>query len=495
MKKILKWEPSLRFINIAAIIALVALLIPLLILSGYTAPWYDDWLYGRIAKEELEMGHGLIGVLWGAWETARVEWYAFQGTFSSGFLMGMEPLIWGEQYYFLGPVFLVLILAVSVFVLTGVLIKDILKVDRCSGLAIQAIASIMVVELIYTAQQGFYWYIGGLHYVGMHSFFMLLVAVLIRLYDAKLKSVRGVLLILASMAGALLVAGSNFVTALQGCIVMTFFTGAVCLVRKRTGIRYLPAFVVYAVGFYMNVSAPGNQVRAQSYEGWGYSPFEAVWRSFLEAFRYLWRFTDWITVAFLILLLPLIWNVVKKSSFSFKLPGLVLAGSFCLYATGFTPSLYSLGHAGLSRTLNAVKITYQILLLINEVYWLGWLKGILERRKGHISESGTAPWWYYVLVGMSMLVIFHLAPNQAGCYSSYGAYYYLDRGEAKQFYDAYKVRLELLYSDEKNIVFEPYPCRPWFLSMAELSEDPEAEENRSVAAWFGKSSIAVKAAE
>lgn len=491
MKKIVTWKPSERFVNIAAIVVLVLLLIPLLLLARYAVPWYDDWLYGRAAKAELEMSHGIIGVLRGAWETARVEWYAFQGTFSSDFLMGIEPLVWGEQYYFWGPIFLILILAASVFVLTGVLIRDILGVDKHGSLAVQAIASIMVVELIHTAQQGFYWYIGGLHYVGMHSLFMLFVAVLIRLYDANLKGLRGILLLLASMVGALLAAGSNFVTALQGCVVTAFLTAAVCLVRKQKGIRYLPAFVVYAVSFYMNVSAPGNGVRARSFEGWGYSPFQAILHSFLEAFRHLWLFTNWITVAFLVLLLPLVWHMVKKSSFSFKFPGLVLAGSFCLYATGFTPSLYSLGHAGLGRTLNAVKITYQILLLINEVYWLGWLRRIWERRKGTAPENGMAYWWFYVLIGVCMLWIFHLSPNQAGCYSSYGAYYYLDRGEARQFYDAYQKRLELLYSDEKNVVFDPYPCRPWFLCMGDLSEDPDAQENQSVAAWFDKDSVKV----
>lgn len=496
MKKIFTWKPSLRVINIAAVIALALLLIPLLLLTGYAVPWYDDFNYGNFAKFSMSTTPGIPGALKGAWECARVQWYAWQGTFSSIFFMALTPVIWGESYYFIGPAFLILILTVSVFFLIGALTRNVLHIDEQTALSFRILAVIMVLELIYTAQQGFYWYNGGVHYVGMHSVGMLLIAALVELAGQKeVRSLKGILLIAVSIPGALLAGGSNFVTALQGLLVLCLVMALAFLAEKKKLLRYLPAFAVYAFAFYKNVSAPGNQVRARSYVGWGYPPLQAVWHSFLEAFRHLWLFTDWITVAFLILMLPLIWNMVKKSSFSFRLPGLVLALSFCLYATGFTPSLYSLGHAGLSRTLNAVKITCQVLLLINEVYWLGWLRGIIERKRGRIPDKGIAPWWFYGLVAAVMLMIFHLAPNQAGCYSSYGAYYYLHRGEASQFHAEYQKRLELLYGNERDVVFEPYQCRPWFLCMGDLSEDPDAEENRAVALWYNKGFVSVRSVE
>ncbi|MCM1185888.1 MAG: hypothetical protein NC345_05075 [Lachnospira sp.] len=495
-KKIVTWKPALRVVNICAVIAFLLLLLPLLCLAAYAVPWYDDFNYGSFAKAAMAAEPGIGGALKGAWECAKVQWFAWQGTFSSAFFMAITPVIWGESRYFLGPVFLILLLAVSVFVLTGALTGNVLHVDAGTSLSPQIISVIMVIELIYTAQQGFYWYNGGVHYVGMHSFCMLFIAVLVKLWGQKpIKSIKGILLTALSMSGALLAGGSNYVTALQGLIVLCIIGGLAFVTEKKRILRYLPAAVVYAFAFYKNVSAPGNQVRAASYEGWGYSPMQAVLRSFSEAFRHSWLFTGWITVAFLILLLPLIWHMVGKSSFAFRFPGLVLAGSFCLYAAGFTPSLYSMGHAGLSRTLNAVKITWQILLLINEVYWLGWFKGILERRGKYAPKNGIAVWWFYVLVGAAMLVIFRRSPNQAGCYSSYGAYYYLHRKEAVRFYAEYRERLELLHSDEKDIVFAPYQCRPWFLCMGDLDENPDAEENQSVAAWYDKDSVVVKNTE
>lgn len=492
MKKIFAWKPSARILNIGTAAALFLLLIPLLRIAMYAVPWYDDFNYGRFAKDAMLTTSDIRGAVKGALECARVQWYAWQGTFSSIFFMTMTPVIWGEQYYFLGPVFLILILTISVFLLIGTLARNVLHVERTAGLSLQIISTIMVLELIHTAQMGFYWYNGGVHYVGMHSFGMLFVAASVQLFVQKnIRSLKGILLVAASMLGALLAAGSNFVTALQGLIVLCSLMALALWMARKKLLRYLPILAVYAFAFYKNVSAPGNQVRAASYVGWGYSPIQAVLRSFLEAFSHLWEFTGWMTLAFLVLLLPIIWHIVGKSSFAFRLPGLVLVWSICLYATGFTPSLYSLGHAGLSRTLNAVKITYQILLLINEVYWLGWLKGVLERKNRSIFKS-MAPWWFYGLVGVVMLVIFDRAPNQAGCYSSYGAYYYVHTGEAYNFYHEYLGRVELLKSSEKDVVFEPYYFRPWFLCMGDLDSDPNREENVAVATWYHKNSVVVR---
>lgn len=107
----------------------------------------------------------------------------------------------------------------------------------------------------------------------------------------------------------------------------------------------------------------------------------------LEAVKHIPEYTGLVVLTVMLLLVPLIWQAVKSTDYRFRYPGIVLAWSFGLYATGYTPSLYSLGHAGLSRTLNAVKITYFMLLFLNEIYWCGWLRQVLkkEQRKPHRS--------------------------------------------------------------------------------------------------------------
>ena len=495
IKRILGWSPEPLVVSIGAVAVLVLLLVPLLRIALYAVPWYDDFNYAGFTKRWMMQEPGLIGAVKGAWDCAKVQWFAWQGTFSSIFFMALSPHIWGEEYYCIGSIFLILILTTSVFVLVGTLTKKILHVDRALSVGLQAVAAMMVIELTYTTPSALFWYNPGIHYMGMHSFAMLFVAGLVCLFSVEnIRSVKGVILILAEMLGAFLAGGSNFVTSLQGIMVLAGTMVLAFIAEKKKVLRYLPVLAVYGFAFYKNVSAPGNSVRGQFYAGWGYSPAESVFRSFLEAFRYLGEFSGWITLVAIVLILPIAWRIVGKTDFSFRLPGVVLFLSFCLYAAGFTPSLYSLGHAGLSRTLNAVKVTYQILLVVNEVYWTGWLRRVLEKKGKEFSDRG-CPWWFFVLVGMSVVFVVKHSSNQYGWYSSWGAYHYIHSGEAYNFHCEYLERLEILRSDEKNIVFEPYAYKPWMLCLGDLSEDSGAEENRAMADWYGKESLAVRAVE
>lgn len=418
------------------------------------------------------------------------------------FFMTLMPAVWGEQYYFLGPVFILLLLLAGSMVFTHVILRKVFGMEQWISLAIQAVITIAEFMFIYSAQSGFYWYNGGIHYVGMHGFGLLFLSVAICLERAEGRTAKG-LLFTASVLLAMITAGSNFVTALQGLLcLLTILLVSVVVERRRTGLWLLPSTLVYIIGFGLNVAAPGNSVRARSYVGWGYGPLESIGRSFLEAVKHIPEYTGPVVLMVMLLLVPMIWQAVKSTDYRFRYPGIVLALSFCLYATGYTPSLYSLGHAGLSRTLNAVKITYLLLLFLNEIYWIGWLRQLLEKRAeqttGQLTiqkwaiRNGAAAWWFYVLIGVACLVIFRASSNQAGHYSSYGAYYYVHTGEAYNFHQEYLERVAILSGPEKDVQLPDYQFRPWFLCMGEISEDADNEANRSLAMWYHKDSVTLK---
>ena len=490
IKKIFGWRPGAEWYAAGAVALLALLLYPLIRLAAYSVPWYDDYNYGRFAKAAMAEAPTLGNALKGAWECIRTSWYAWQGTYGSIFFMVLTPGIWGEEYYRFGPVFLILLLAMAVCVLAGTLLREVLRTDWAHAAGLSATGAAMAVLLIHTAQEGFYWYNGGVHYVGMHAFGMLLVATAVKIVcsggnEGRIGLGGCMFWAVSGSVLALFVAGSNFVTALQGLLVLLTVAGIGILLRRRRTLFLLPMLLVYAWGFYMNVTAPGNDKRAQSYIGWGMSPVRAVLYSFVEGARHAWEFTGWMTLVLLLLMLPLILHMVRRTKFSFPCPGAVSLWSVCLYATGFTPSLYSLGHGGLSRTLNAVKLTWELLLILNVVYWCGWL---CRREKG-VNRGGMWRWWFYPPVLGAALLVFVTEPNQAGSFSSYGAYYYIHTGEAYNFYQEYLERVELLQSDEKVVVLAPYHWRPWFLCMPDLSDDPGNESNRALAAWYGKDEI------
>lgn len=501
-KKILTWKPGEKLLAIGFCLLLLAALIPLFRLTIYAVPYYDDYNFGRFARAAIEQEQSKWAAISGALDCSRTQWYAWQGTYSSIFFMTLMPAVWGEQYYFLGPVFILLLLLAGSMVFTHVILRKVFRMEKWSSLAIQAVITIAEFMFIYSAQSGFYWYNGGIHYVGMHGFGLLFLSVAICLERAEGRTAKG-LLFTASVLLAMITAGSNFVTALQGLwCVLTILAVSVVWEHRKKGLWLLPSTLVYIIGFGLNVAAPGNSVRARSYVGWGYGPLESIGRSFLEAVKHIPEYTGPVVLMVMLLLLPMIWQAVKSTDYRFRYPGIVLVWSFCLYATGYTPSLYSLGHAGLSRTLNAVKITYLLLLFLNEIYWIGWLRQLLEKRAeqttGQLTiqkwaiRSDAAAWWFYVLIGVACLVIFRASPNQAGHYSSYGAYYYVHTGEAYNFHQEYLERVAILSGPEKDVQLPAYQFRPWFLCMGEISEDADNEANRSLAMWYHKDSVTLK---
>lgn len=105
---------------------------------------------------------------------------------------------------------------------------------KWTGLAAQAVITVAVFMFIYSAQSGFYWYNGGVHYVGMHGFGLLMLSVAICLERAEGRTATG-LLFTASILLSMITAGSNFVTALQGLLSLLtiLFISVVVEHRKR----------------------------------------------------------------------------------------------------------------------------------------------------------------------------------------------------------------------------------------------------------------------
>ena len=490
IKKGILWKPAAWLVAAGMLLLLGLALFPLLRMTLYTAPWYDDYSFGLSVRNALSVEYSLKSALKGAYSCAVGMYYAWQGCFSCSFFNSLVPMVWREDLYFIGPAFLILFLTAAVFILVWVLVRDVLGADRIAGTTVAAVLSITVVMLLHTAQQGFYWYVGGMSYVGMHACFLLLAAGWIKLLCGT-KKIATVFCMIWTMAAAVIIGGANYVTALQGAVLGAgLFVLGVGLKKKR--VWYLLPSVLTDIGFFLcSVVAPGNSKRAVWFVTVKMGALEAVANSFVQGFRYLWKFTGWMTLAIFVVLLPILFRILRKTAFSFRLPGLVSAASFCFYCTGFTPNLYAQGMEGLGRSLNNVKITWQILLFLNLVYWLGWIR---DKRKEKGKEfSGLfadgAPFLFYAAMGLVMLFLFSKSVNPLGTYSSYGAYYWIHTGEANEFHREYLERVKTIREGGDTVVVTPYHFRPWFLSMGELTDDPDNEANRRMAEWYGKQAI------
>lgn len=487
MKKIFSKTVSVRFLTFALLAALLLGVALLLRLGLYSVPWYDDYEYAKYTKSFQEAyGSGLINAIRGACYQVRESWVIWQGTFSSIFLMALSPMGFNTDNYYMGSFVLIILLTVSAAVLTFALCRRVFGIKGYPAVCLSFAMSIFTVWRVYSANQAFYWYNGGLHYVGMHSFMMLFVAVLICMMDLR-KPATTALKVILSVILAVICSGANFTTSLQGILLLTGITVLTLVKQKKKALVYVPAIMVYLIGFAFNVLAPGNSMRAAYYTDTAMSAPKAILYSFVEAFKRMWDFTGIFTIVFMIALVPIIWKGLENSTFNFKLPLIFVVLAFCFYATSYTAPLYGTGQVVLDRAVNAAKLTYQFMLVVCEIYAVGWIK---KKTAAGKSDIGYA--WLYAACLIVLAVAFAVSPAERIKYSPYGAYYYVHTGEAAAYHDGYLRQIESIKSQGPDAVVDRNVFKPAYLYTDELSDDSAYEANRFMANWYGKNSIAVR---
>lgn len=488
MKKLFSKKVSPVLIAVILGVVLVYALIPLFAQAKYMIPWYDDYNYARYNRSfRLAYGDTFINLMRGVLFQVRESWYAWQGTFASIFLMALCPIAWGEQYYRYGGMALIALFAVSVVFMMYSLCKEMFGMKRASSLGIAFLTAILTIERMYFPGHGFYWFNGGVHYIGIHSFLMLLVGVIV-LLSAKKGILSTVLQVFFGMVLALIVSGGNYVSLLEGAIILFALVLYAAFKYKKAAFRLIPVVMVYIIGFYMNASAPGNSVRSSHFVGSAYGPIDAVIHSFPEGMKMVRQFSDHFLLAVLIALIPMAWCGLKDSKVKFRWPivfALFMAG---LYFASYTAPLYGMGSVMQARIWNVNKLMYQLALVLSEIYIIGWIKRKVSD-KGKKFSLDIGYWWFYAGLTVLLLGLFIGKGRERYYYSSYGAFYDIHSAESGLLYSEYLDRIEDINSQGPDAYVKRYTCRPWYLRQTDISENPAEEPNRAMADWYGKNSI------
>lgn len=486
IKKFLGVSIPEKWLGVLAVFLLVVMLLPILRLAMYAMPWYDDYSYAINVKNFIKEYGPLKGAIDGALYVARTWWYCWQGTFSSIFMMSLMPEVFGEGLYYVGILGIIIFFTFSSMFFVKTVCKEFLKAGHSIQFAVAALVTLTMIELIYTAQQGIYWYNSAVHYTFMHGCMFLLLTFVIKVLCGKTKP--GVILsTVFAVLLAVVCGGSNFVTALQGMLLMLLATAVGFWGNRKRSFLLLPVDIVYGIALYMNLSAPGNEIRGARFNGCG--PIESVLLSFKAGAVHFWEFTGSITIIILIAFVLIIWNSVSRLHYSFRYPLVITVLSFCFYCTGFTSSYYGMGGDGLARTWVVVKFTLQLLLFFNVAYWLGWW---MHRRKEAGKTVPQVKQWLlmYVLVGGAAVLWLVFSSNQAGTCATWGAYFYVHIGEANNLYNEYLERVETITeSDEPIVGVKAYQWKPWFLYKGELSIHMDYDTNNAMTQWYGKDGI------
>lgn len=168
-----------RLEKIAVILGgVIVLALGLCIIGGglYVYPQGDDFEYGAYAHQAIEAGYGLQGALGGAAKMVAKSYKIWQGTFSSIFLMALQPGIWGEEYYHLTPLLLIGLLLSALFFFMDSLFRKVCGAKKREVFLLFLLAAFLMTQLVPAQVSAFYWWNGAIHYTGAIAFLLYMVS-------------------------------------------------------------------------------------------------------------------------------------------------------------------------------------------------------------------------------------------------------------------------------------------------------------------------------
>lgn len=234
------------------------------------------------------------------------------------FLFSLQPGIYGENFYFISAFILVLTLIGATFCFTEAILGRVLKLEKYQRRIFTFIILFAQIQLVPSPLQAFYWWNGACYYTFFYSLSLILFSLVAFYMTCNSKKAR-----LFSIIGAVLIAavisGGNYVTALVSLELLFVFLIQCIHKKDKRAWALLAIIAVFATGFAISVTEPGNSIREARYPS-GQSVPEAIGKSFLFAFWQIYRSSDITFMACMLVLLPLLLAGAQDSDYEFKHP-------------------------------------------------------------------------------------------------------------------------------------------------------------------------------
>ena len=466
---------------------LAVLVVPMIMLGQYDVPCTDDYSFGTRAHHVYAASGSFLAAVKSAAEEAKRSYSSWQGSFSAIFLMALQPAVFGERLYALTAPIMLFALIGGTYCFCSVIFKDVFDAPRDAGYCVAALLLVLCTQLPLSPVQGFYWFNGAVYYTLFYGVALAALALAVRLFKRG-GVVRAILLsLIAAFLG-----GGNYVTVLSLLIIAASAVLLFTLLRDRRVLRLITPILALAVAAAISMTAPGNSVRQANYLTTP-TAVEAVLLSFKYAVQLAVYWTRLPVLGVLLLLAVLTHRAAAVSRFSFRLPGLVTAWSFCHYAAMFCPPLYAMGNYGDARLLNIIFFAYLLLFALNIFYWQGYFAR-LRREKHHESASVNASFVRLLaLPAVAALICafgFLSAVRAGQPLTSVNALSSLRSGEAAAYYACAEARFEILNDPAVlNAEIPAFSVRPVLLYYDDITADPVDWRNGAMQEYYGKASV------
>lgn len=469
--------------HMVVIVLCIALLMPLLVVGQYSHPCVDDYDYSLKTHRAVQNGEGLLGVLKAAWETNVEYFQKWQGLYTSGFLLSLQPGIFGTQYYPLTMLLAVVSIALFLFGAMHLINRMYLQKSALYSLAWAMAMTAMLLLWLPSPAQGLYWFNAAFNYTPW-IFASVFNVCLLHWACRQERCRRAWMAVAASTLLSILISGANHVTSFANILMLLCAAGY--WVWKKRWEALLP-LAAACIGFVVMFTAPGTAQRAAQ-DGNPQTVVHTV-IAVVKEVRNLAH--DWMNVQWLLSLLamtPLCLEVARrnKASFSRRFPIAIIVAAAAIICGMMAVPYYPMGFFGEGRVTNVIWIAFMLFSWLIYACILGFLVS-----NDYLNAERMVQHRHFrtVMLGMvcAALLLSAVSVDDNGPSNSLRAVYELKNGTAQTYGQLLDEREEKYLSDEyTEVIVDPLPVVSELLYYFDVGFAPNEWPSTGISEYYGK---------
>lgn len=499
----MKKKTHITLFLILLTITIIAALVPFVMAARYAYPWADDFGYGARAHQAFISTGSIFKAIGAAFDRTVEAYLTWQGTYTSCFLMSLQPGVFSVKLYHLTGIFMVTSMFLSYYIFFQCVLRKTFKASRAITWCIYLLTVFLSIEGVDGKAEAFTWFNSAVHYTFGHALLIAFLGLSFA-HMSNTEEKKSLLpCILISILG-FLAAGVNNITVFGGLLTLLIFLGCTFLYltiwgqrNYRKAFRLLPMTIVYIIGTLLNLGAIGNKQRMTLVTTKPNGLFPTTKNAFVLGAAFIQRHFSLVTLAFILISIAITWYAIAKEEllknidFRFPLPPLVTLISFCLLSALYAPSTYLTtegegtiayinGNLDVLRIANCVYFAFILLIQLNVFYYSGWL--YKNDFTFHNSVAGSI----IVFAAIVMTVISYRAQTEGNpsSYLTSSALYSLQNGSAQYYGNQMALNFQALESAEANVYVSPVAVDPDILFPHDAADWMEG-----VRTYFGKDSV------
>lgn len=482
-------------------------MLPLFIIAFFNVPSADDYVNGSMVRDIVtSAGHNLFDWIVQAWNRTIYAWWNSQGTYASYFFSSfIDPLAISDRFYFVGTWCIICCYLIGMYVLCYQVMYKMLGMPKSSMRILYILIMSIIAQCMPSAVEGIYWWSGAFLYTFFLSVALVTLAYFFHMLQKEIWVRKDILNYMCLMILFFILGGSNYPTAIFLVMILGLVLIYIIAFQRKKFVLCISCFGVSVIGLGLNALAPGNSARMMR-ESVEYVPTIAgtLKICFRLGFQYI---RTWFTIpVFVIIILacPIIYEALKNCKIQFKNPLLFSALSLGVFCGLYAPTAYSYGWVGPERYMNVVYAGYVMLVFSNEIYYIGWLRKIIDTaievpdaEKKNVEKKmlkKLVKHYPVVVVLCICCLIIVERPNfytgystKSETYTSYTAIRSICSGEARNYYKEFCDRKNVLMNDNiQNVTLAPYNFKPQVLYFDDIVTDETNWKNRAIAYYYGK---------